>query len=73
METGLDSFICKNFVTKMQNISELKLQIEHLKSELQSYVAPLAGYRPLSACIVSLPVKELEVVRRERQPISEFH
>ena len=41
VETGLDSFICKNCDAKQQKTSELKLQIEHLKSELQSYVASL--------------------------------
>ena len=38
VETGLQSFICKNCDAKLQKIYELKLQIEHLKSELQSYV-----------------------------------
>ena len=38
VETDLDSFICKRCDAKLQKVSELKLQIEHLKSELQSYV-----------------------------------
>ena len=41
VETGLDSFICKSCDAKLPKISELKLQIEHLKSEVQSYVASL--------------------------------
>ena len=34
VDTGLDSFICKSCAAKLQKISKLKLQIEHLKSEL---------------------------------------
>ena len=49
VEIGLNSFICKNCDVKLQKISELKLQIEHLKSELQSYVASLPLHRKPSS------------------------
>ena len=72
VETSLDSFICKSCDAKLQKISELKLQIEHLKSELQSYVASLHR-KPSSEAVkrkavsLSIPSKQsrLEVAQPE--------